>query len=133
MQNVQLNENWRQALQINDVNNEQHELLLSDNESDSEIEQESCEMLIQRFTKSINIHKMQDKMIEIAPAQNQYPVGIFQDKNAEEMNFSTLFYGCPRDKNIINNFSYQKITQWELCHSKRHFAYHKTIFFSSKQ
>jgi hypothetical protein len=38
---------------------------------------------------------LQDKIVEIAPAKGQCPLGIFKDKFAEEMNFPTLFYGYP--------------------------------------
>jgi hypothetical protein len=52
---------------------------------------------------------LQDKIVEIAPAEGKLPLGIFKDKFAEEMNFPTLFYGYPRATDIIEQFSYHKI------------------------
>ena len=61
--------------------------------------------------ESQRIYDLQDKIIEVAPAEGQRPLGIFKDKYAEEMNFPTLFYGDARDHDITNRFSYQKIVQ----------------------
>lgn len=85
--------------------------------------------MIHGFTESTSIQKMDDKVIEIAPAQDFYPIGIFKDTYAEEMNFPTLFFGNPRDEDIVKRFSYQKIAQWELTNSNRQFAYHTTNLF----
>jgi hypothetical protein len=49
--------------------------------------------LIHGFTDSQQIHGLQDKILEIAPAKGKHPIGIFKDKFVEEMNFPTLFYG----------------------------------------
>jgi hypothetical protein len=43
---------------------------------------------------------LQDKIVEIAPAEGQHPLGIFKEKFVEEMNFPTLFYGDPRPSDI---------------------------------
>ena len=52
---------------------------------------------------------MQDKIINVAPAQEHHPIGIFKDKYAKEIKFPTLFFGKPCDEDIIQRFSYQKI------------------------
>jgi hypothetical protein len=52
---------------------------------------------------------LQDKIVEIALAEGQRPLGIFKDKFAEEMNFPTLFYGDPHGTDITKRFNYHKI------------------------
>ncbi|XP_059077054.1 uncharacterized protein LOC131876217 [Cryptomeria japonica] len=130
MENVEINNDWKQALQSNSENENNVEISATEIESESDLEQENpSETLIHGFTESACIHRMQDKIIEIAPTQDNYPIGIFKDKYAEEMNFPTLFFGNPRDDDIVKRFSYQKIAQWELSNSQRHFAYHTTNLF----
>jgi hypothetical protein len=59
------------------------------------------ETLIHGFTESQCIRDLQDKIVELAPAEGQCPLGIFKDKFVEEMNFPTLFYGDPHDNDIM--------------------------------
>jgi hypothetical protein len=61
------------------------------------------------FTDSQCTHDLQDKIVEISPAEGQRPLGIFKDRFAEEMNFQTLFYGDPHATDITERFSYHKI------------------------
>jgi hypothetical protein len=68
-----------------------------------------AETLVHGFTDSQCIRDLQDKIVEIAPAEGQRPLGIFKEKFAEEMNFPTLFYGDPRPSEITERFSYHKI------------------------
>ena len=72
---------------------------------------------------------MEDKIIEIAPAEDCHPIGIFKDKYAEEMNFPTLFFGEPRHVDMMQKFTYQKLAQWELLHFHQDFALHTTNLF----
>jgi hypothetical protein len=52
------------------------------------------------FTDSQCIRDLQDKIVEIAPAEGQRPLEIFKDKFAKEMKFPTLFYGDPHPIDI---------------------------------
>ena len=79
--------------------------------------------------ESQHIYDLKDKIIELAPAEGQRPLGIFKDKYAEEMNFPTLFYGNACDDDMTNRFSYQKIVQLELLQASGDFQYHTTNFF----
>ena len=49
---------------------------------------------------------MENFFIEIAPTQEYFPIGIFRDKHAKEMNFPTLFFGEPRSSHILEQLSY---------------------------
>jgi hypothetical protein len=100
-------------------------------ESDNE---RPTETLVHGFIESQHIHDLQDKIIEVAPAEGKRPLGIFKDKYAKEMNFPTLFYGNPHDNDIVKRFSYQKIVKWELLHASGDFSYHTTnLFFKTMQ
>ena len=70
-----------------------------------------------------------DKIIDIAPIEEYYPIGIFKDKHCEEMNFPTLFFGEPCSSHIFEKLSYQKVAQWELLNSSHIFALHTTNLF----
>ena len=76
---------------------------------DDEEHNEPLETLVHGFTKSRSIHKIQDKIIDVAPAQEHCQIGIFKDKYVEEINFSTLFFENPRDEDIVKRFSHQNI------------------------
>jgi hypothetical protein len=65
--------------------------------------------LVHGFTDSQRIRDLQDKIVEIAPAEGQRPLGVFKENFAEEMNFPTLFYGDPHPSDITERFSYHKI------------------------
>jgi hypothetical protein len=58
------------------------------------------ETLIHRLIDSQCIRDLQDKTVEIAPAEGKRPLGIFKDKVSKEMNFPTLFYGDPHPSDI---------------------------------
>jgi hypothetical protein len=128
--NITINKEWTDVLQqdskkcIENTN--------FDCESDMEIESDSerpSETLVHGFIDSQCIHDLQDKIIEVTPAEGQCPLGIFMDKYVEEMNFPTLFYGNPCDDDIVKRFSYQKIVKWELLHASNDFSYHTTNLF----
>ena len=72
---------------------------------------------------------LQDKILEVAPTEGQRPLGIFKEKYAEEMNFPVLFYGYPRDEDIVDRFSYKKLVKWELHHASGDFSTHTTNLF----
>ena len=50
------------------------------------------------------------------------------------MNFPLLFYRYPRDNDILDRFSCQKILKWELQHASGIFSNHTTnLFFKTMQ
>ena len=119
MENVKIRDDWKESLEVN-VDDERKDTsskdetssLLSENEThsdDDEEHNEPSETFVHGFTEFRSIHRMQDKIIEVAPAQEHQPIRIFKDKYAEKMNFLTLFFGKPCDEDIIQRFSYQKI------------------------
>lgn len=129
-ENICINENWAHVLQENNEYIVQNSN--SDNESDTDSDANNeapTETLVHGLIESQHIYDLQDKIIELAPAEGQRPLGIFKDKYAEEMNFPTLFYGDARDDDITNRFSYQKIVQWELLQASGDFSYHTTNLF----
>jgi hypothetical protein len=70
--------------------------------------------------------------MSIAPCQEYFPIGIFKDKNSEELYNPTLFYGQPRDKKITKNFSNHQIADWEILHKNHDFAINiQNIFFKA--
>jgi hypothetical protein len=97
-----------------------------DTESDNE---KPTETLVHGFIESQRIYNLQDKIIEVAPAEGKCPLGIFKDKFVEEMNFLTLFFGEPHDNDIVKNFTYLQIVKWELLHTSGYFSYHTTNLF----
>jgi hypothetical protein len=99
-------------------------------ESDNE---RPSETLVHGFIDSQCIHDLQDKIIEVAPAEGKHPLGIFMDRYAEEMNFTTLFYGNVCDDENVKR-SYQKIVKCEFLHGSGDFSYHTTnLFFKTVQ
>jgi exonuclease III len=129
-ENISINKQWSVVL-------EQYNHTCIDNEnsdygSDMDIESDNerpTETLVHGFIESQRIYDLQDKLIEVAPAEGKRPLGIFKDKFAEEMNFPTLFYGDPRDDDIVKRFSYLQIVKWELLHASGDFSYHTTNLF----
>lgn len=93
MKNVQINHNWIQTLHIKTDNDdcEDNNSFDSKPQSDNEVDNPS-DSLIHEYTDSRCIHNMVEKIIEIAPVEDYYPIGIFKDKYAKEMNFPTLFF-----------------------------------------
>jgi hypothetical protein len=70
--------------------------------------------------------------MSIAPSQEYSPLGIFKDKNSEELNYPTLFLGHPRDEKITKNFSYHQIASWEILYKNHDFATNiQNIFFKA--
>lgn len=101
MQNVKLNKKWRDHLYPSQEEAPSSDSSSSDtdNKIDNAMEVET-DTVIHGFIESRTIHSLQDKMIKITPTEGKQPLGIFQDKYAEEMNFLTLFFGEPRDEQI---------------------------------
>jgi hypothetical protein len=129
-ENISINKEWVDVLEQD--SKKCMENTNFDCESDMETESNSerpSETLVHGFIESQCIHDLQDKIIEVTPAEGQCPLGIFMDKYAEEMNFPTLFYGNLRDDDIVKRFSYQKIVKWELLHASGDFSYHTTNLF----
>jgi hypothetical protein len=95
-QNICINDNWNHVLEQGNDNSAQTFDTTSEFDTSDESENERpAETLIHGFTDSQRIHDLQDKIVEIAPAEGKRPLGIFKDKFVEEMNFPTLFYGDP--------------------------------------
>jgi hypothetical protein len=126
-ENICINENWNSVLGEGDDNSAQTLEIASEFDTSDESEnQRPVEILIHGFTDSKSIHDLQDKIVEIAPAEGQRPLGIFKDKFIEEINFPTLFYGDPRPSDITERFNYHKIVRWELLLSSGDFSCHIT-------
>ena len=51
------------------------------------------ETLVHGLSHSQLVDDLADKAIELAPSEGFRPLGIFQDRCSEEMNFPTLFFG----------------------------------------
>jgi hypothetical protein len=129
-ENISINKQWSFVLEQSNHNCIDNEN--SDHGSDMDIEsdnEKSTETLVHGFIESQCIYDLQDKIIEVAPAEGKRPLGIFKDKFAEEMNFPTLFFGDPRNDDIVKNFTYLEIVKWELLHSSGDFSYHTTDLF----
>ena len=135
-ENISINSNWNHILELDNKGNKfDDDNIDSKSETNSISESERpTETLVHGFIASQRIHDLQDKLIEIAPAEGQRPLGIFKDKHAEEMSFPTLFFGNPRGNDILQIFRYQEIVKWELMHCSGHFSYHITnLFFNTMQ
>lgn len=52
----------------------------------------------------------------IAPSEGMRPLGLFQDRNSEELNFPNIFCGQSRDDYSVKKVrvSYKQICKWEL-------------------
>ena len=61
-------------------------------------------------------------MLTVAPSQEYFPIGIFENTFGEELNLPTLYYGHPQNENINENFSYHHITNYEILHKDHDFA-----------
>ena len=65
------------------------------NENENDIEMVS-ETLVHGYGETNILYDLRNKIIEIAPSEHFIPLGIFQDKYLEELNFPTLFLGFNR-------------------------------------
>lgn len=63
MEHVKLNRDWKQALQTDNKIVEKNNLNNTETECESDTENDPSETLVHGFTESINIHKMQDKLL----------------------------------------------------------------------
>ena len=54
------------------------------------------ETLIHGYGETNILDDLSNKIIEISPLEHFSPLGIFQDKYSEELNFPTLFFGFNR-------------------------------------
>ena len=90
------------------------------------------ETIVHGFGQSHLIDDLDTSIIQIAPSEGFHPLGIFHDKFSEELNFPTLFYGYSQPTDVLDHFSYQNISQWELLHRSNDFSTHITnIFFKA--
>ena len=100
-QNICINENWNNVLGEEDDNSAQTLATASEFDTCDESKNETpTDTLVHGLTNSQCIGDLQEKIVEIAPAEGKRPLGIFKDKFVEEMNFPTLFYGDPRSSDI---------------------------------
>jgi hypothetical protein len=98
---------------------------------EEDIEDSPSETLVHNFLDSEKIYDFEN-LIFIALSQEYSLVGIFKDKNSEELNYPTLFSGHPRDEKITKNFSYHQIASWEILHKNHDFATNiQSIFFKA--
>ena len=94
--NISINDNWNTILAEEDANSTKTLENASEFDTSDESENETpAEILVHGFIDSQCSHDLQDKIVEIAPAEGQCPLGIFKEKFVEEMIFPTLFYGDP--------------------------------------
>ena len=93
-ENICINANWNNVLAEEYGNSTDTLENPSDFDASDESDNETtAKKLVHGFTDSHCIRDLQEKIVEIAPAEGQRPLGIFKDKFTEEMNFPTLFYG----------------------------------------
>ena len=72
---------------------------------EEDVENPPSETLVHNFLDSEKIYDFENLM-SIAPSQDLSLIGIFKDRNSEELNYPTLFSGYPQDEKIVKNFSY---------------------------
>ena len=112
--NIKIHHAWDSLFAIHMNTKTQHNCIdendiLKDNFEEC-FEDISTETMIHNFLDSDIINDC-DKMLIVAPSEDYHPISIFKDKYSEELNFSTLFYGYPRNQNIYDNFSYHAIAK----------------------
>lgn len=64
--------------------------------------------------------------VNVAPGEDQTPVGMLQDIHGEEKCFPSLFAGCARPPSSL---SYNQLTRFELTNVDRRFASHASSLF----
>lgn len=77
-----------------------------------------------------------NRILSVAPAEGNSPLGMFQDINAEFLSFPTIYCGESRQNNNsrITPIHYSTICKWELRNADRRVAYNVTnIFFKLKK
>jgi hypothetical protein len=94
----------------------------SDSDDDEEIKNIQTDTMIHNFLNASKISDYENTVYSVAPGQDYHPLGLFKDKNSEELNFPTLFYGQPRNPATYENLTYQQIAQWELLHKSSDFS-----------
>ena len=82
-------------------------------ENENDIEMVS-ETLVHGYGETNLLDDLSNKIIEITPLEHFSPLGIFQDKYSEELNFPTHLFGFNRPEDILERFSYQHVAKWEL-------------------
>jgi hypothetical protein len=135
--NVVIRPQWNSlfALHMQSSSNLDINMDIEDNSNvdnfEEDIENPPSETLVHNFLDSKKIYDFENLM-SIAPSQEYSPIGIFKDKNSEELNYPTLFSGHPRDEKITKNFSYHQIASWEILHKNHDFATNiQNIFFKA--
>ncbi len=79
--------------------------------------------MVQNFLSLDQIMNDENFIIVIL-SQDYKPIGLFQDQNNKECNYSTLFFGMFRKPSILAKFRYQDIAQLELMHKDQRFVRH---------
>lgn len=77
-----------------------------------------------------------NRILSVAPAEGNSPLGMFQDINAEFLSFPTIYCGESRQNNNsrITPVHYSTICKWELRNADRRVAHNVTnIFFKLKK
>lgn len=80
--------------------------------------------------------KSLNKIISVAPGENQTPLGFYQDPNAEYLAFPTIFCGQKRmdNKDRVVPVTYSSICKWELrCYDRRAACAIPNLFFKLKK
>jgi hypothetical protein len=135
--NIVIRSQWNSLFALNmqsssnlDVNMDIEDNSNADN-FEEDIEDSPSETFVHNFLDSEKIYDFENLM-SIASSQEYSPVGIFKDKNSEELNYPILFSGHPRDEKTTKNFSYHQIASWEILHKNHDFATNiQNIFFKA--
>jgi hypothetical protein len=80
---------------------------------EEDIENPPSEILIHNFL-DLKKNYYFGNLMSIAPNQECSLMGVFKDKNSEELNYPTLFYGHWWNEKITKNFSYHQVASWEI-------------------
>ena len=98
---------------------------------EEDIKDPSSKTLVHNFLDSDKIQDL-NNMLSVASGQEYSPIGIFNDKYSEELNYPTLFYGNLQKDNIIKKNSYHQIASWEILHKNHDFATNiENVFFKA--
>jgi hypothetical protein len=98
--NIVIRPQWNSlfALHMQSSSNLDVNMDIGDNSNEDnfeeDIENPPSETLVHNFLDSEKIYDFENLM-SIAPSQEYSSLGIFKDKNSEELNYPTLFSGHP--------------------------------------
>lgn len=81
--------------------------VLSEDNIENEVDVEPIsKTLMHGYGETYVVDDMENRVIDIAPSNNDQPLGMFQDKYFEELNFLTLFFGLVKPKDIFQQSRY---------------------------